>query len=248
MAAAACSSRRSFVAPMWLHPLQHSLRPGDHATRRAVPQPSRRADDAERPVRVHRGLAQEAGLRRHGRPVQRRPADPKAYYLYFIDNGTGGREAYEGREGFWLHGGRDAEVIVRALDLKPVRQMVVGATGGPKGDGSPAARRRGEHVDLERRGLRRGDVHAASRLPVLRDVPVRASLPLGVGRRRRAGRLRHPEAAGGMSPPIIHGCTSQLLNAPSWVIGEGEPRTRTSLDGASRRPSSANELTHSDHL
>jgi hypothetical protein len=60
------------------------------------------------------------------------PADPRAYFLYFPDNGTYGRETAQGGEGFWLRGGRRAEVIVRALE--PVTAMNFSLTGGPMGD------------------------------------------------------------------------------------------------------------------
>jgi hypothetical protein len=60
------------------------------------------------------------------------PADPKAYYLYFLDDGTYGREEAEGGPGFWLRGGSRAEVVLRALE--PVRRMRLEVTGGPAGD------------------------------------------------------------------------------------------------------------------
>jgi hypothetical protein len=60
------------------------------------------------------------------------PADPKAYFLYFMDDGTHGREAREGVEGFWLGGAAPTEVVLRALE--PVRRMRVRVTGGPIGD------------------------------------------------------------------------------------------------------------------
>jgi hypothetical protein len=60
------------------------------------------------------------------------PADPRAYYLYFPDDGTYGREAGAAGPGFWLRAGRHAEVIVRALE--PVGRMRVELTGGPLGD------------------------------------------------------------------------------------------------------------------
>jgi hypothetical protein len=67
-----------------------------------------------------------------GDPHRHWPADPKAYYLYFTDRGTFGRETARGREGFWTRGGEPAEVILRALE--PVREMTVEVTGGPAGD------------------------------------------------------------------------------------------------------------------
>src|SRR5205814_8581171 len=65
-----------------------------------------------------------------GDPRRHWPADPKAYYLYFMDDGTYGKEARAGVEGFWLRGG-EAEVVLRALE--PVRAVHVRATGGPLG-------------------------------------------------------------------------------------------------------------------
>jgi hypothetical protein len=64
----------------------------------------------------------------------RRPGsgDPTAYFLYFSDNGTFGREAMEGQDGFWLRGGSPAEILLRSLE--PVRRMTFLATGGPAGD------------------------------------------------------------------------------------------------------------------
>ena len=77
-----------------------------------------------------------------GDPVKKWPADPTAYTLYFTDNGTGGRETFEGREGFWVRGGSDAEVIVRALDIRPIRQVwwTRGRSGGGSAHLSPGRR------------------------------------------------------------------------------------------------------------
>jgi hypothetical protein len=60
------------------------------------------------------------------------PADPKAYYLYFPDDGTHGREGEQPEQGFWLRGGQRAEIILRALE--PVARMRFFVTGGPQGD------------------------------------------------------------------------------------------------------------------
>ncbi|PYQ19524.1 MAG: hypothetical protein DMF81_21600, partial [Acidobacteria bacterium] len=67
-----------------------------------------------------------------GDPHRNWPADPKSYYVYFLDDGTFGREQREGVPGFWLRGGANAEVILRALE--PVRRMKLAVTGGPAGD------------------------------------------------------------------------------------------------------------------
>jgi hypothetical protein len=67
-----------------------------------------------------------------GDPHLHWPADPKAYYLYFLDDATYGKETAEGVEGFWLRGASHGDVVLRALE--PVRQIHVRVTGGPIGD------------------------------------------------------------------------------------------------------------------
>jgi hypothetical protein len=61
-----------------------------------------------------------------------RNADLQAYYLYFPDDGTFGRDEREGVPGFWLRGRAEAEVILRAHE--PVRRIKVTVIGGPAGD------------------------------------------------------------------------------------------------------------------
>ncbi len=63
-----------------------------------------------------------------------RHADPDAYFLYFMDDGTFGKEEWAGRAGFWIRGGASAEVVLRAFDLAPVGRVVVRVAGGPRGD------------------------------------------------------------------------------------------------------------------
>jgi hypothetical protein len=63
------------------------------------------------------------------------PAEPSAYWLYFPDDGTFGRESLGGVEGFWLRGGRTAEVILRAgLVSNRVHCVRMAVIGGPAGD------------------------------------------------------------------------------------------------------------------
>ena len=69
-----------------------------------------------------------------------RHADPDAYFLYFMDDGTWGREEWGGRPGFWLRGGASAEVVVRAFDIAPVERVVLRIRGGPRGDQVTARR------------------------------------------------------------------------------------------------------------
>jgi hypothetical protein len=61
-----------------------------------------------------------------------RPPAPTAYYLYFPDDSTYGREEAHGGAGFWLRGGTEGEVVLRALGS--VRRVKVRLLGGPGGD------------------------------------------------------------------------------------------------------------------
>jgi hypothetical protein len=69
-----------------------------------------------------------------GDPGGPRHADADAYLLYFMDDGTWGKESFAGRDGFWLRGGARAEVVLRAFDIAPMEKIVVRLIGGPRGD------------------------------------------------------------------------------------------------------------------
>jgi hypothetical protein len=119
--------------PMWTSPVHHSLRPGDHATVqpfRSLPPELTMLNDLAVFTELWRKKQSYGDT--EGDPHKHWPADPKSYYLYFTDNGTYGREALAGVDGFWLRGGRPAEIVLRALE--PVRMVTVRATGGPAGD------------------------------------------------------------------------------------------------------------------
>jgi hypothetical protein len=121
-----------FLVPLFLAPVHHSLRPGDHATRGAW-----RRLPAE--LTMLNDLSVFTETWRKKRPFgfvgnAQRPADADAFFLYFMDDGTHGREEWAGRAGFWLRGGEPAEVVVRAFDLAPVERIVLRLTGGPIGD------------------------------------------------------------------------------------------------------------------
>ena len=122
-----------FLWPILASPMHHSLRPGDHALRapfRALPAELTMLNDLSVFTEPWR-KKQPYGF--VGDP-RGRPADPDAYSLYFLDDGTWGREESKGRTGFWLRSGQPAEVVLRAFDLAPVRQVRVFVTGGPMGD------------------------------------------------------------------------------------------------------------------
>ncbi|PYQ01493.1 MAG: hypothetical protein DMF82_19155, partial [Acidobacteria bacterium] len=122
-----------WLSPIFAAPVAHSLRPGDHAMRqpfRSFPAELTMLNDLSvftDPWRKKRPVGNT-----EGDPQRNERADPRAYYLYFPDDGTSGREERDGVPGFWLRGGARAEVILRALE--PVQKMRVTVTGGPVGD------------------------------------------------------------------------------------------------------------------
>jgi hypothetical protein len=122
-----------FVGPILLSPVQHSLNPGTHVTREPfISLPLELTELNDLSIFMERWRFKRPFGDTEGDRTRNWPADPKAYYLYFPDDGTRGKESYMGREGFWVKGGRSAEVVLRALE--PVRQIRLTTTGGPKGD------------------------------------------------------------------------------------------------------------------
>jgi hypothetical protein len=122
----------AFLAPVLVSPVYHSRHPGEHATRgvyRILPAELTMLNDLSvftEPWRKKRPFGFVGNAARH--------ADPDAFFLYFLDDGTFGKEEWAGRTGFWLKAGGRAEVVVRAFDLAPVERIVVRLTGGPLGD------------------------------------------------------------------------------------------------------------------
>ena len=121
-----------FLEPILWSPVRHSLRPGSHALRpafRALPAELTMLNDLSvftEPWRKKRPFGFTGDASRH--------ADADAYFLYFMDGGTWGREEWGGRPGFWLRGGASSEVVVRAFDIAPVERVVLRIRGGPRGD------------------------------------------------------------------------------------------------------------------
>ena len=123
----------AFLWPLWVSPIRHSLRPGDHATAqpfRSLPPELTMLNDLAVFTELWRKKQSYGDT--EGDAHKNWPADPKAYYLYFTDNGTYGREALGDLEGFWLRGGEPSEIVVRALE--PVARVIVRVEGGPAGD------------------------------------------------------------------------------------------------------------------
>lgn len=114
----------SLLWPVWRAPLAHSLRPGDHATSGAL-----RLFPPELTMLNDLSLFTEPWRKKQpygdteGDAHRNWPADPKAYYLYFLDDGTKGRQSRDGVEGFAIEPGARAEIILRSLE--PVRKVTV---------------------------------------------------------------------------------------------------------------------------
>jgi hypothetical protein len=119
------------LSALFLAPVHHSLRPGEHTKQvpfRWFPAELSMLNDLSLFGETWR-KKQSVGITDPKPPAR---ADPSAYYLYFMDDGAYGREQKDGAVGFWLRGGAPGEVIVRALE--PVRRLSVRVTGGPQGD------------------------------------------------------------------------------------------------------------------
>jgi len=121
------------LAPIFRSPVDHSLHAGAHATHRPfVYLPAELTMLNDLSVFTDPWRKKQAFGDIEGDPHKGYPPDPKAYWLYFLDDGTFGKEKAGGVEGFWLRGGEHSEVILRSL--WPVRRMRFELGGGPGGD------------------------------------------------------------------------------------------------------------------
>ncbi len=123
-----------FVAPLLAAPLAHSLRPGRHATAgsyRFLPPELTMLNDLSVFTEPWR-KKQSFGFT--GDPHGGRPADADAYFLYFMDDGTHGKEVVGGQEGIRLRGGARAEIILRAFDILLVKRVLLRMAAGGSGD------------------------------------------------------------------------------------------------------------------
>jgi hypothetical protein len=124
------------VAPMLAAPLYHSFNPGAHARQTLFrlfrPELTMLNDLAAFTPEAWRKKRPYGDT--EGDPHLHWPADPKAYYLYFPDDVTFGKEkdGRTGLEGFWIRGRSRGEVYLRALE--PVRRMTLRVKGGPSGE------------------------------------------------------------------------------------------------------------------
>jgi hypothetical protein len=120
------------LGPVWRAPIAYSLRPGDHATRRtfaAFPPELTMLNDLS--VFTEPWRKKQPYGDTEGDAHKNWPADPKAYYLYFLDDGTKGRAARDGVEGFWIEPHARAELVLRALEpVKSATVRLVAESGG----------------------------------------------------------------------------------------------------------------------
>jgi hypothetical protein len=122
----------AFTGPIQAAPMEHALQPALQVRRAPFT-----VFPAELTMLNDLSIFNEAWRKKQpvgdvGGPNRR--ADPRAFFLYFLDDGTYGLDRTGEAPGFWLHGGRSAEVVLRALDITPIRRLVVAITGGPVGD------------------------------------------------------------------------------------------------------------------
>jgi hypothetical protein len=121
------------LAPVLESPIQHSLRPGDHATRAEF-----RVLPSELTMLGDLSVFTDVWRRRRpynapgGDPGRRAPGEPAPYFLWFLDDGTLGQESSFGAEGFWIRGGESGDVVLQAVGLPGRVRMIV--TAGPAGD------------------------------------------------------------------------------------------------------------------
>ena len=150
----ASSSRRSCVSR---RSATRSV-PGLHATGGSYRFLPARADDAERPVRVHGAVAEEAALRVHGRPA-RRPTRRRRRLLPLLH---GRRDARQGDR--WGTGRVPAPRRPAARrsccapsTWPPVKRVLLRMTAGPRGDEVEARLGRATAVASLGPGQSRGD-------------------------------------------------------------------------------------------
>jgi hypothetical protein len=113
-----------WLSPVWAAPITHSLASGRHATRATfAPLPPELTMLNDLSVFTEGWRKKRPFGDTEGDPHKHWPADPKAYYLYFLGQGTSGKDIRAGVEGFWLRADGDADLVVRALE--PVRRLTV---------------------------------------------------------------------------------------------------------------------------
>jgi hypothetical protein len=121
-----------YVAPILRAPIEHSIHPDRHALRapfKVLPAELTMLNDLSANIAPQRKKIPFGDM---GDLQKNWPADPKAYWLYFPDDGTYGKEIVDGRECVRARPGEPAELLLRAME--PVREMTFAVSGGAAGD------------------------------------------------------------------------------------------------------------------
>jgi hypothetical protein len=113
--------------PIALAPMTHTLHPGWHAMRAPftlLPAELSMLNDLSFNIEAWRKKQSIGDTGDHGKGW---PAEPNAYWLYFPDDGTWGREELEGQLGFRIKPGQRTEVLVRTQ--APARRVEIRVSG-----------------------------------------------------------------------------------------------------------------------
>ncbi len=118
--------------PILASPLYHSLHPGRQGMREPFPRfPAELTMINDLSFNID-NWRKKVPFGDHGDLGKNWPADPKAYSLYFPDDGAHGKEVIDGIEGVRLERGQRAELLLRAFE--PVNSIEVRAAPGAPAD------------------------------------------------------------------------------------------------------------------
>ncbi len=149
-----------FVAPILASPIEHSLHPDRHALRapfKLLPAELTMLNDLSANIAPHRKKVPFGDM---GDLAKNWPADKKAYWLYFPDDGTYGKETGDGRECVRARPGERAELLLRAME--PVKQLALAVSGGAAGDRlTVRVDAQVQTLELDGRAERRATFHPA---------------------------------------------------------------------------------------
>ena len=114
-------------APILASPLFHSLHPGRHGMTEPFPRfPAELTMINDLSFNIDH-WRKKVPSGDHGDVGKNWPADPKAYSLYFPDDGAHGKELVDGVEGVRLKTGRRAELLLRSFE--PIQSIEVRGAG-----------------------------------------------------------------------------------------------------------------------
>ena len=131
-ASAGLLAAAALSAPILISPLFHSLHPGRHGMREPFPRfPAELTMINDLSFNVDH-WRKKVPFGDHGDVGKNWPADPKAFSLYFPDDGAHGKEVLDGVEGVRLEHGQRAELLLRSFE--PIQSIEVRAAPGAPSD------------------------------------------------------------------------------------------------------------------